>query len=322
MSFSAFTPSIFFTKLFGFESKPFGLAFSEDSMTAVQLKGNAKNGHIRGYATANLGKNTFKNGLIVNKKHTAQTLMALVKNAKPSQINNENIILSVPDNQCYFRLFTEPQNDINTLIESNFPVPIQQLYYHAKTVTINKKPATHIVAVEKDVLDNYTHAVGSFAGLKPFMAEPAITSLLRNIEIEINGEEGTLICYQNRDELTVVFLIGALPIDSFSIPFPKTREAALKMVQSELNKTTKYLQEEHDVKFKNIYLLGGKTDFTPLQETLQDEIKLNTKFIQSFRVVPENEPNKGIAQWCMAAGGALRGIGLPVHTPVNLLKLG
>jgi hypothetical protein len=314
------TPSEILMSLLGKKTKPFGLAFSGHHLTVVQLEGNGKKEQIRGCAQMKVKDGALKKGVIVDEKHFAQGVRSLVKAAKPKSINHHQFVLSIPDNQCFFQLLLEPKENVNTLLDSLFPCSLDDLVYEIRNMTIHNKSALYIVATKKEPLKNHLHALGGYAGYEPTIVEPAAMSLLRNLDISIKNTDEFVLLYEDAGMLNTVFYVGCLPVENFSVAFPKNEEALKVILDSEFKKTIQYLNDEYGMVFKKYFFLGQKDDLAPLNKTMQEHFKGEVSEVNRFRVSPVNDLGKGMAQWCMASGSAMRGIGHPIYTPVNLLK--
>jgi type IV pilus assembly protein PilM len=174
--------------MFEIKKKIFGLDISDHSIEAIVLEkpffGKPK---IVSYARTLLKAQIVRDGVIKNPQKLAESIVKLLRSAKPAPITTPFCILSLPESQVFSTIFKLPaglkHNEVRNTIpykaEEIIPFDSTEIYFDFKTITIiGTAQEIFYAAVPTKIVDSYV-AVLREIGLKPIGFDIESISLAR-----------------------------------------------------------------------------------------------------------------------------------------------
>lgn len=295
------------------------LIISEEKIQVIQLDNSGKK--VSQLAEERLPPETIVRGTVKDASRLAESLKKLFGAAN---IQERLVVVGIPENKCYTKVFDLPKLKIDELGEAvsweadtYLPVESEKVHMDWKIISEEEKDTIRVllIAVPKEIIEGYTAALQE-GGLTPVAYETTALSLIRLIEkqkiraliIEIQSQHATLTLSKGK-------AIEASSIVAFS---GEDEGKGLKHLIQTVNEMLTYYEEKRkgDEKVKSIYICGeGATD------TVRNQIAQGTNRDVKFVPIPiENMPEGKDQSFAVIASLAKKDIQAPKdEDTINLL---
>lgn len=150
----------FFTK----SSKyPVGLDISDYSLKLIQLNKKGRDAiDIQAISRVELPKGVIENGEILSQEKLIESIKTLFIEPKKGKITSREVVVCLPETKTYLKLIKieKSPNQINQIIESeiekNIPIPINEIYYDWQIVESGKQFDSVLVgACSRKIVNQY-----------------------------------------------------------------------------------------------------------------------------------------------------------------------
>lgn len=309
-------------------SRTFGLYLNDKYIQAIQLEGSAKAPIIKAVGQRNLIEGIIKNGEILQEKTLAKEIITLLSTIKPTPIVSKKCIVALPENQTFEHIFYLPadlkgvqfKTNLEKLIEENIPLPFYEVKYDYHTSIYGKVQVVSVVATRRVIIAQYYKTLKGFADLEPIILEPESLSLLRNIPLNLDTDAGTLLIDINDERITWFALWKENIFDSNSVS-KQEYQADPTILTNDLGKAIISFKEATIRDIKSIVISGSQQESATLSKALQTAMPVvPITFVKDYKIIPKIGENIYPTQFKIAAGLALKGIGVDTKTQINLLK--
>lgn len=294
-------------------SKPFGLSISDQKVQIVQL---SEKGKIQKYGEKKLASGLIQNGTIVDEK----TLGHLIKTLKfELGIETKECAVCLPENLVFEHIFFLPPNlsedefikKLNSLIEITIPIPLKDLKFSFKKLSLKNVQAAVVVATRKEIFQKYYLMLREYADLAPKVIESELFSLTRNLNVNLEGDFGSMILSKKGNKIQVGLIWNLEVFDSFCLSIPE-EESEITQLLNSLDESVNNFQHKTKRPVKNLFFVGNSDLWVELMTQIREKTSFSPQIIDEFQIPLESyEKTVGIA---------MRALDLEKSRGINLLK--
>ncbi len=300
--------------------KPFGLYITDEYIQAIQFTGDKKAPTLQAIGQKQLAKGVVVNGELLNEKALAAEITQLLASTTPHPIKDKKCLITIPSSQCYEHIFYLPiglnddelKSQLDMKVKESIPLPFSEVKYDYSSHTVGKVKVVYVVAARREIIAQYYDTTKTLCGLSPEILEPESLSLLRNINVEFEANKAVILVDIHGNKISWFEMWCKSVVDSNIIE----KEGLFEDLQKSVNT----FKANTKVDVSGIYISGNANDATVLAEELKTAMRLPVKVLSQYRIAPKTPAQTNPLQFKIAAGLALKGIGVDIQTEINLLK--
>lgn len=311
-----------------FTGNPFGLHITDKYVRAVQVSGSASNPRIVKVSEKELSSGVVTDGHPTNEAELSKAISALLKEAKPSPLKQKQCVVAIPESQCYEHTFYFPidleGDDLTNVIElkvaERIPIPFAELKYDYVTYDFEKVRVVFVAAVNKEVVKSYNKILRESCQLKPIMFEPESISLLRNVILEFDQEQGIILVETQEESLRWYSFWKGWIFDSNSIP-KKGNADISQILEADIAKSNVFFKERTGQVINKIIVTGKQSEVASLEQCMKEKFVIQVLSADKFRVKAQDLEKIGFndtAGFNVTCGAALHAFGVANNMNINL----
>jgi Tfp pilus assembly PilM family ATPase len=290
----------FLTNLFDRES--FAIAFSDNSVRAVQLGYEGKSLKVKAVGERNLAPEIVQAGLILNQKALAKEILLLLNQTKPAAITAKGCYLVLSERQTFEAIFYLPASlddkqfnaELDKLVAASIPLPFHEVKYDYSIAFCGKLKIVSVVAAKREVIAQYYQVIKEVCQLKPLGLEPVSASLVRNLNFDFKLDQGHLILDLSADKILWFSLWQDNVFDS-NIIFNNELDDNFEILLTDLKQAITNFKNKTKREVKKILITGDQDKLVGLQDSLA-----------SLNIPVDNVEYKLKNNWPIVTGGALK----------------
>jgi Tfp pilus assembly PilM family ATPase len=306
-----------------FSETPFGLHITDSYIQIVQLEGEPTSPKVKVIKQKNIGSGVVKNGAVLMEKTLGDSIKTLLAEIPDGAIKTKKCFITSPETKSFEHIFYLPvlleggefTKNLEKMISETIPMPLYELKYDYSIAIYGKVKVVFVVAVPKIIIAQYYDVVKNQADLDPVAMEPESLSLLRNIPIKLEKDNGIIIIDLDNEKATWFVFWDDDIFDSNVISSSDTAGDP-NYLKNDIARSIKEFNELTKRTISSILLSGGvKTELESMQK-LMSELGVPVSIIEKYRInlaKPEDNDN-----YKTAIGLALGGIENDLK--INLLK--
>lgn len=294
-----------------------GLDFSDTTIEAVQFEGvpGGKFYKVIGWSRLMIPPGIILNGKIQKSEELVELVRKLFARPKQGSLDSKNIILSVPEHQCYHFQFEKKSGVQSALYQEiqkeaigQIPFQLSELLWDWDRMTeANGKSYYYGAAVPKDVIAEYQKVLKQL-GLRIMVAEPQVHSAARFYWQHLPSEEPTLYIDIGGEE-TMVATVDDLGVHQSSVVSQGTLlwyQEVAKLLKTPLPKAAQVVRTIGLRKIKH----PKAAAIHKLLDTGLTEIQKEASQHLSYFSMKEHPNNKILKNMIVSGGGGvIPGIG-------------
>lgn len=266
-----------------------GLDISDLTVKYLKFKSLDKI-EIENFGEINIPAGIIEQGEIKKEKRFSEFLRENF-GTKDHKLYTNFVAVSLPEEKSFVRVLQLPkikkdelQNAIRWEIETNIPLPSEELIYDYEIVKTLKENTDHfdvvITAFPRSIVNSYVRALKA-ANLRPIILELESQAIVRAVIPDYNSPSAKIIIDMGRTRTSLILFAGA-------IIFTKTIEIGGSTIEKNISKTLGVdAQEAFEIKkklgiHKNAYEGRLFASLIPVISVLSDEIKLIMDFYRNY----------------------------------------
>jgi Tfp pilus assembly PilM family ATPase len=216
-------------------------------------------------------------------------------------------------------------------IFEKLPFTEAEIKYDYVTYSLPKTKVVFVVAMRRLIIAQYYAVLKSFCNLNPISLEPESLSLLRNIPFQFDFYKGHFLIHIKEHAVQWFTFFGGLIFDSKSISLQGKTHKKLGQVDekgivenlaNDIKKSIKFFHDKTDQDIGEVIIAGYQKQLPSLAKDLQSKISCPVSTVKNYRMDISNLETDDPQSFYLAAGAALKGLGLNTNMPINLLRKG
>lgn len=303
------------------KGSPFALYITDAHAQVLQLRAADRQFEIFAAGQETFDEGTVVNGEIMQPDNFAHSVKNLLAKTGPHKLKQTECIVSLPESQSYGKIFHMPaglknsqlKDVLDAKIAETIPVLFFDLVYDFTVYALGQIQVVFVVAARKTVIEQYNNVLKERCGLHPVAIEPESLSLVRNMPLKFDPNEGLVLIHANGETIKWFSFWSGLLFDSNVISIKKEEQNISEALADDLKKSIDFFQEATKQNIGRIFIAGSKDNILSLEQILKSQFSVPVEVLRQYRV--------NMDEFCVAAGAALRAAERTEAKQLNLLKI-